>query len=743
MKDAVRLILFFCHLLGFTLFGCTTEQSQKKRCVTDVDCPAGHRCLSGECTDFDPCQEVICNQPPPPICLDQNTRRQYLSEGTCILGNCAYSHQDAACPAGCQDGYCIGDPCRGVICDRPPADACLDGQTRRHYLVPGNCLQGKCEYAYEDQNCPFGCVDGACQSCQPNWTDAGDCNCTPTACSACSGQKLQRDGCGNERYVACSKDAQGCPAGEFCYQDACCRPDCSGKECGSDGCGGSCGDCPASFSCQGSSCQLSSPCQGAQLSEGSFGFNYAVPYHVGAWYAAEWPVVQTDFQRDIKIMAALGARVVRIMLLPYYSGIRLQENQGNVGDPQALAAAKQNLVEIINRFRAEGMAVILAFGPNALYWNGPDSRRWWEWAYGADGWSRFVQDIAEWGRQLAMAIESSEACSGVLYWDLLNEADYRVPGMGELVRTLAARVPLPAEKIGISALLPSDIGPMLNDLHSQGREPAFLDIHSYPDREVNADPSQALSALRQAAPRAKTLIGEFAGIYCENGQDEDKQLLTEAQVLEGAFAADTFALLHWMLWDYADGDCSVGDSERTGLGFSHERPRDVLGALSNWISVLPGGDFEGSTSDWYPGGTGTGAEMSLGGPNEGDAATNLYYLRLTITEAGTYWLCSPAFATSGSRLYVSGFVRSNLNKITLDVHYRDAAGWNHNTSRPPLQIDIPLGGNWAFYNLQQQTGGVSFDLPSGTYQSLICFVGTGSGSGPIYLDIDTISVNLH
>ena len=39
-----------------------------------------------------------------------------------------------------------------------------------------------------------------------------------------------------------------------------CQPQCGGKVCGNDGCGGSCGDCPNGTSCQGGSCQCVPDC---------------------------------------------------------------------------------------------------------------------------------------------------------------------------------------------------------------------------------------------------------------------------------------------------------------------------------------------------------------------------------------------------------------------------------------------------------------------------------------------------
>lgn len=42
-----------------------------------------------------------------------------------------------------------------------------------------------------------------------------------------------------------------CQEGLVCWQDVCCRADCTGKECGDDGCGYPCGECPEGKQCKG------------------------------------------------------------------------------------------------------------------------------------------------------------------------------------------------------------------------------------------------------------------------------------------------------------------------------------------------------------------------------------------------------------------------------------------------------------------------------------------------------------
>lgn len=49
-------------------------------------------------------------------------------------------------------------------------------------------------------------------------------------------------------------DSDQDPATDPCGQDACCVPDCTGKECGDDGCGGICGTCEVNCTCESGQC---------------------------------------------------------------------------------------------------------------------------------------------------------------------------------------------------------------------------------------------------------------------------------------------------------------------------------------------------------------------------------------------------------------------------------------------------------------------------------------------------------
>ena len=59
------------------------------------------------------------------------------------------------------------------------------------------------------------------------------------------------------------ESAQDCGAlGQVCTNGACCLPDCTGKQCGDDSCGGTCGHCPAGILCKDSVCVSATSCVG-------------------------------------------------------------------------------------------------------------------------------------------------------------------------------------------------------------------------------------------------------------------------------------------------------------------------------------------------------------------------------------------------------------------------------------------------------------------------------------------------
>src|SRR3954466_16066762 len=108
-----------------------------------------------------------------------------------------------------------------------------------------------------------------------------DCGSAPDACGdtlqcgACpsgekcqSGKCLKQAFCGNqtcdigETCESCPGDC-ACAMGGKCVDAMCCIPDCNGKQCGDDGCGGVCGDpagCGKGFICDMGACKQMASC---------------------------------------------------------------------------------------------------------------------------------------------------------------------------------------------------------------------------------------------------------------------------------------------------------------------------------------------------------------------------------------------------------------------------------------------------------------------------------------------------
>ena len=117
----------------------------------------------------------------------------------------------------------------------------------------------------DDEDCPAGhvCDDHSCvPMCTPeelacdglnilecaadglSWLPAGTCDdgdsCTEDDCVA--------GDCLHEPIESCCEPP--CPMGQFCFDGECvCAAQCLGKQCGDDGCGGSCGECPEQHHC--------------------------------------------------------------------------------------------------------------------------------------------------------------------------------------------------------------------------------------------------------------------------------------------------------------------------------------------------------------------------------------------------------------------------------------------------------------------------------------------------------------
>ncbi len=100
----------------------------------DADsCTVDDLCVGGRCQGL----PMVCDSPPPTVCVDGNALKVFAAAGKCVGGICEYSSKTSSCGGSCEEARCVDDPCKGIICDQPPS-SCYD--------VPGTCVQGKCQY---------------------------------------------------------------------------------------------------------------------------------------------------------------------------------------------------------------------------------------------------------------------------------------------------------------------------------------------------------------------------------------------------------------------------------------------------------------------------------------------------------------------------------------------------------------------------------------------------------------------
>ena len=236
---------------------CHPESNVCVQCLIDEDCPKGFKCLEWQCVEQIPCADMTC---PDLLVCDPETM-------TCV--DCL---MDQDCPEGyeCKDKTCVEvvKPCsEGGEC--PPGTVCdMDTNTCVQCLQDGDCPEGSycdpatktcekmlCEPGFTDcvGNAVVVCRDNGggwdlLQTCPTGWACMnGECieDCTPD----CAGKKCGADGCGGNCGI--------CPDGTYCDNDECigeCLPKCAKKECGDNGCGGVCGTCADDQTCSDGQC---------------------------------------------------------------------------------------------------------------------------------------------------------------------------------------------------------------------------------------------------------------------------------------------------------------------------------------------------------------------------------------------------------------------------------------------------------------------------------------------------------
>ncbi|GEM_PF-677604 len=284
----------------------------RSQCPCVPDC-AGKECgddgcegSCGTCTAPEACDEAgrcVCT----PACTDKCCDSDGCG-GTCPDACASGTHCEAGtcdCAPDCTDGAmrCTGEVLEtctsnvwhtvvdcataAQVCEGGACVTCHSGDSQCNADAVEVCTAGSWTQALDCTVSNKICHEAACLTCVPasvlctgtmvetcandSWEAVVDCaladrECVDGECIPCTNGTLR---CTEDVLEICTADAWqtviDCAAqGQMCLDEACqaiCTPDCAGKNCGSDGCEGSCGDCTApefcdaSGQCQPEQCQ--------------------------------------------------------------------------------------------------------------------------------------------------------------------------------------------------------------------------------------------------------------------------------------------------------------------------------------------------------------------------------------------------------------------------------------------------------------------------------------------------------
>jgi hypothetical protein len=467
-----------------------------------------------------------------------------------------------------------------------------------------------------------------------------------------------------------------------------------------------------------------------------------------------WIERLSSIQVDLDHLASLGVRSVRLLgTWPHTMGWTMQP--GNpVFDVFAFDRATNHFVEIVRECQRRNLAVIVDFANTGLLRSGTDPAdpQWWELAYGPAGWSDFMAHSREWISGLVGAIEQDASHDSVLYYDIQNEASQNMPLAWEYVNRVLDADILPKGKRGLSVRFvqecPYYCDPSISDTRvlSQelaGRHLEYIDFHSYPRYPANPDIETCLEWARSDFPDAAVLMGEFGRLVDDSVFESDQQVVV-LDLVDRAIAAELSYYLHFLQWDLVTANGRV----MFGLGAGPHEPRDVLGGLTEKLSDFPNADMEAVSGGVPVGWVGSGTvpeavEFKAMYPTD-DAATNQTYARIKIAEDPggpepvVAWICSSVVSASDHRrLFVNGYIRSNMEDVRLTVPQYDSSGFRLETPTGP-GFD-PQGWSWNHY--LERVGSWHAELWEDTARLQVCVRGQAVRF-PAYLDLDTVSMKL-
>lgn len=291
-----------------------------------------HLCILGECVCQPDCTGKECGDDGCGENCGGCQNGMSCQNGDCLVicgdSDCDSSETQCSCPSDCGNcpGCCSGDDCSSGTSDvecgieGETCAQCLEGETCQDQVCVVRCGDSRCALGDENcQSCPSDCgiccgnaicelafgedcttcpLDCGCEACGEacesgecrfvgcDGKDCGDDGCQGT-CGSCgehlecqAGQCVAVPWCGDticnhdllENCDTCTIDCACTACGETCEQGTCTFTACAGRQCGADGCGGSCGSCAGpQDECIGGACACKPACEGRQCGDDGCG----------------------------------------------------------------------------------------------------------------------------------------------------------------------------------------------------------------------------------------------------------------------------------------------------------------------------------------------------------------------------------------------------------------------------------------------------------------------------------------
>ena len=224
-------------------------------CASDEGCDeaGAKKCIGGN-NAFVVCGELA------PACFKWGAAISCDGTDQCMGGDCV-----PLCIPQCYGKQCGDDGCYGACGTCGQGEFCNEGACTETCVSDADCLEARLTKCDENWNAYLECeeVEPDCLK----WGDRVDCE-VDHVCEA--GACVYQPWCGdgscdiglNENCATCAADC-GCGCGEACQAGTCVFTACEGRACGTDGCGGTCGDCPDGHECQpDGSCMCFPQCDG-------------------------------------------------------------------------------------------------------------------------------------------------------------------------------------------------------------------------------------------------------------------------------------------------------------------------------------------------------------------------------------------------------------------------------------------------------------------------------------------------